>query len=70
MTFIEAAKISNNVRRKGLAKHSGSSGNGWIDARYAFDQGRNRIVLPGFQTTWLLTWHDLMADDWEAREES
>jgi hypothetical protein len=68
VNFIEAAKISNYIRRKGLAKHSGSSGNGWINARFAFEQGRNTPLATGYEMQRLLSWEDLMADDWEAKE--
>lgn len=68
MNFIEAAKISDAVRRKDCPRHVGSSGNGWISARFAFNQGKNIAVIYGldYKQIVLLTWDDLMADDWEA----
>lgn len=64
MTFLEAVKKSQIVRRP-ILKHLGSNGNGWIDARYAFDQGRG--MQPPFQIIYLLEWNDLIATDWEAK---
>lgn len=67
MTFIEAAKLSPHVRRKNCAKHADSDGQGWIDARHAFEQGRGFTFQIHSRMTRLLTWKDLMADDWEAK---
>lgn len=70
MNFIKAAKKSNIVRRKDLIKHIGSDGKGWIDARYAFDQYRAVSWLHDIGRPFpLLTWIDLMADDWEYKKE-
>lgn len=68
MTFIEAAKKSPHVRRP-IAKHLGCHGDGWIDARVAFEQGRNQIASYYTPITWLLTWDDLMAKDWQAKHD-
>lgn len=66
MTFIEAARKSNIVRRP-IAKHLGANKDGWIDAQFAFNQGRNSTYSIGgnYTQSTLLTWEDLMADDWE-----
>ena len=70
MTFIEAAKKSLYVRRP-ISKHMGSSKNGWIDARWAFEHERRPGPLADYSSLGisLLTWEDLMADDWEAKDD-
>lgn len=37
MNFIEAARKNNSIRRRGLVRHSGSHGDGWISAKYVIE---------------------------------
>lgn len=38
MTFEEAYNTSKPARRKGLMRHTGSNGNGYIDLQWAYDK--------------------------------
>lgn len=53
MNLLDALRYSDNVRRKGLHKHIGSNGEGWVNIDYI-------LSTPGF-----LTLEDLVSLDWE-----
>ena len=61
MNLIEALRTARPLRRP-INKHLGSGGNGWLDPALIIDQlsgAPHQIAL--------LTWDDIVADDWEVR---
>ncbi len=71
MTITEALKISDIVRRKDKPSHVGSNGDGWVHIDMLLGQcwassAPNRLDAYNFLA---LQKEDLLADDWEVRED-